>query len=138
MDALKELEHYNFKFTCGCELPITLELIEIVKRGVEVCDKCKEYVGPEVKLIKSLTKILNELGFPIHNGYVYEDKEKIGITGDIDECSICFSEFTNPVIVCGEKHCFCNDCIDKWRTLGNETCPCCRKELLDRFELVMF
>lgn len=55
-------------------------------------------------------------------------KEKClpGSTDDI-ECSICYSDFWNPVETpC--NHVFCQECINVW-LLGRNTCPMCRADL---------
>lgn len=44
-------------------------------------------------------------------------------------CNICLNPVRttrhNPPIRCG--HIFHRDCIEKWKRLGNNTCPLCRK-----------
>lgn len=49
------------------------------------------------------------------------------INDDYDnKCSICYETLYNTVTLSKCDHKFCLDCISKWITAQNETCPYCR------------
>jgi hypothetical protein len=51
----------------------------------------------------------------------------------MNDCSICLVAVQSGFLLeCG--HCFHNRCITRW-LLKNETCPVCRKEILDPIEV---
>ena len=44
-------------------------------------------------------------------------------------CSICLSEFDQPVITDHCQHHFCSACISQWYDGGHDRCPLCRRGL---------
>mmetsp|Transcript_17984 Transcript_17984/g.32987 ORF Transcript_17984/g.32987 Transcript_17984/m.32987 type:complete len:284 (-) Transcript_17984:277-1128(-) len=49
---------------------------------------------------------------------------------DLDtSCPICLSTLDAPVTLCGCSHSFCFDCLQRWLSVGTESCPLCKCEI---------
>lgn len=57
-----------------------------------------------------------------------EQIDKLNYKNESFECSICFTD-RNDKINLDCNHSFCKKCLYKWFSKNN-TCPCCRKEIV--------
>lgn len=53
-----------------------------------------------------------------------------------DICSICLSEINSNSIITLCNHLFHTNCLLQWTSI-NQTCPCCRKNLISRYRLIV-
>lgn len=151
LEAEKEFQQYpsHINVECCCGTTNKFVLCYDIQKNIEgfcdyaiqfICNDCPDKdqdYSVEIAFLGNI--VINYLKEKNIINFCFEDTcyitdECLIKKEEPDDCIICF-EKCNTTTLC--HHFLCQNCLDKWTTIGNkrETCPMCRQKLGQPYEL---